>query len=1059
MLKWILAVTLAACAFAVEPKPYFTEPALSPDGSEIAFVSGGDIWTVPARGGEARLLVSNPASESAPRYSPDGRYLAFTSTRTGSGDVYLLTLASGELKRLTFDDSNEQTDGWSPDSKWVYFSSSARNIAGMEDIYRVSISGGTPAVVSTDRYLTQYFAAPAPDGHTLAFTARGNAGSQWWRKGHSHLDESEIWLRRESSQQASPAAYQRITEGGAKEVWPMWARDGRSLFYMSDRSGAQNIWRKPLDGAARQITRFSDGRVIWPSISNDGRAIVFERDFRVWKLDTESGKAAPVEIARRGVAAGPAVQHVSLNGQFQELALSPDGKKVAFTSHGEVFAASAKEGGEAARITHTAAPESGLAWAPDSLRLAYVSDREGNARLYLYDFATGAETRLTTAGPDAAPRFSPDGKSIAFLRDGHELRIFDLASKQERTLATGYFDHAPFIEQGPFAWSPDSQWVAFFNEAGKGFTNVYLAPAAGGAVQPVSFLANSNGRAMAWAPDGKYLLFTTNQRTENNQLARVDLTLRTPRFREDQFHDLFKEETPRTSVPSGGSSKTAAATSPAPKPAPQPVKIVFEDIRRRLSFIATGVDTDEAVISPDGKTAVLVASAAGQQNLYSYSLDDLSREPAVARQLTSTPGRKSWVQFTPDGKEVFYLDRGGISSVSLDQRQPKPLAVAAEMDVDFSTEKLAVFEQAWTYIRDNFFDAKYNGVDWNAVHAQYQPLIAGSATPEEMRRLLAMMVGELNASHMGASNPPGGQQSVTGRLGLRFDRGVYESSGKLQITEVIALSPADVAGIKSGETLEAVDGVAMGPAVNLAVNLDEQLDHKIGKRVLLKVSGRDVPVQPISLAAEKNLLYRAWVEQNRAYVSKISNGRLGYVHMQDMSAQALDRLHLDLDAENQSREGVVIDLRNNTGGFVNAYALDVFARRPYLKMTGRGRQETPARTALGQRALEAPTVLVTNQHSLSDAEDFTEGYRALKLGKVVGEPTAGWIIYTSNATLIDGTSFRLPSTRIRDANGADMELHPRPVDIVVSRPVGESETGKDSQLDVAVKTLLNQLVR
>jgi Tol biopolymer transport system component/C-terminal processing protease CtpA/Prc len=1054
MTKWILlAAALASGAGAIEPKPYFTEPALSPDGAEIAFVSGGDIWTVPARGGEARLLVSNPANESAPRYSPDGRYLAFTSTRTGNGDVYRLTLANGELKRLTFDDSNELTNGWSPDSKWIYFSSSARDISGMEDIYRVSVAGGTPMLVSADRYLTEYFAAPSPDGHTLAFNARGNAGSQWWRKGHSHLDESEIWLRREDG--TGGAKYERVTEGGAKEAWPMWTPDGRALFYMSDRSGAQNIWRKPLTGAAKQVTHFTDGRAIWPTISTDGRAIVFERDFRIWRLDTETGKAVPVEISRRGVPAGPAVQHVSLSGQFQELALSPDGKKVAFTSHGEVFAASAKEGGEAERITRTPAPESGLAWAPDSRRLAYVSDRGGNACVYLYDFAAARETPLTATGPDAAPRFSPDGKLIAYLHDGHELRVYDLASKEERTLAAGYFDHAPFIDPGSFAWSPDGQWIAFFNEAGKGFSNVYLAPAAGGPGQAVSFLANSNGRGLAWAPDGKYLLFTTNQRTENNQLARVDLTLRTPRFREDQFHDLFKEETPRTGAPSSGESKPAAGGAPGLKAAPQPVKIAFENIRQRLSFIQTGVDADEAIVSPDGKAAVLVASAAGQQNLYSYSLDELSREPAVARQLTSTPGRKSWVQFAPDGKEVFYLDRGGIASVSLEQRQPKPLAVNAEMDVDFATEKLAAFEQAWAYIRDDFFDPKYNGVDWNAVHATYEPLIAGAATPEEMRRLLSMMVGELNASHMGANNPAGPPQSATGRLGLRFDRKTYESSGKLKITEVIPLSPTDVAGVKPGETLDAVDGVAM----SAGVNLDEQLDRKIGKRTLLKVSGRDVPVQPISLAAEKNLLYRAWVEQNRAYVAKISNGRLGYVHMQDMSAQALDRLHLDLDAENHSRQGVVIDIRNNNGGFVNAYALDVFTRRPYLKMTERGRQEAPARTALGQRALEAPTVLVTNQHSLSDAEDFTEGYRTLQLGKVVGEPTAGWIIYTSNTTLIDGTSFRLPSTRIRDAAGADMELHPRPVDIAVSRPVGESETGKDSQLDAAVKTLLAQLVR
>jgi tricorn protease len=1061
MIRTLCVLLLSAAVLpAVDPKPYLGEPALSPDGGEIAFISGGDIWTVPSRGGEARLLVSHPATESAPHYSPDGKYLAFTSTRTGNGDVYLLTFATGELKRITFEDSSELVDGWSADSKYIYYSSSARDIAGMNDIYRVSREGGTPMQVTADRYTGEYFGAPAPDGQTLAFTARGQAGGQWWRKGHSHLDESEIWLRHEGA----PATYERVTDGGAKEVWPMWARDGRSLFYMSDRSGAQNIWHRPLKGAAKQITKFTDGRVVWPSISADGRNIVFERDFRIWKLDTESGKAAPVEIVRRGVPASPTVQHLSLSGQFQDLRLSPDGKKVAFVSHGEVFAASAKEASEAARLTQTTSAESQLAWAPDSRRLAYVSDRNGQPQIYLYDFGSAKETQLTTTGPDAAPRFSPDGKSLAFLRDGKELRVMDVGSHQERPVALAYFDKPPLLSDMPFSWSPDSQWLAYFNESGKAFSNVYVAPAKGGTGQPVSFLANTEGRAPIWSPDGKYLLFITGQRTEQSQVARIDLVLRTPHFREDTFRDLFKEEparpVPNTTAPAPPADAKPADVKPADtKPAdtaakgktPEPVKIVFEGIHDRLTLLNTGVDVGSVTISPDGKTAVLVASAAGQQNLYSYPLDELSRDPRVARQLTSTPGGKNSVQFTPDSKEVFFLERGSISSISLDNRVVKPLAVTAEMDVDFAREKMEVFQQAWTAIRDQFFDPKFNGVDWDAVHAQYEPLIAGSSTPDEMRRLLNLMVGELNASHLGAGSGPAGP--TTGRLGVRFDRAEYESSGRLKVTEVIPLSPANVSGIKPGDVIEAVDGVAIDPHSNL----DALLDYKIGKRVALKVSGKEVPVQPVNLTTEKALVYREWVEQNRAYVAKISGGKLGYVHMQDMSEQAMDRLHLDLDAENQSRQGVVVDLRNNSGGFVNAYALDVFSRRPYLKMTERGKPEAPARAVLGQRALEAPTVLVVNQHSLSDAEDFTEGYRALKLGKVVGEPTAGWIIFTWGTTLMDGTSFRLPHSRIRGADGTDMELHPRPVDVQVSRPIGESYTGKDSQLDAAVKTLLGQL--
>jgi C-terminal processing protease CtpA/Prc len=211
------------------------------------------------------------------------------------------------------------------------------------------------------------------------------------------------------------------------------------------------------------------------------------------------------------------------------------------------------------------------------------------------------------------------------------------------------------------------------------------------------------------------------------------------------------------------------------------------------------------------------------------------------------------------------------------------------------------------------------------------------------------------------------------------------------------------------------------------------------------------------MAAEKNLIYRQWVDQRREYVAKASGGRLGYVHMPDMSGDSLDQLYMDLDTDNHSRDGVVIDVRNNNGGFVNVYAIDVLARRPYLNMTMRGLPTAPARTVLGQRALELPTILVTNQHSLSDAEDFTEGYRSLALGKVVGEPTAGWIIYTWGGQLLDGSGMRLPRVRITTREGQDMELHPRPVDIPVTRPIGESYTGRDSQLDAAVKELLAQI--
>jgi tricorn protease len=1048
--------------------PSFAEPGISPDGSTIAFVSGGDIWEVPARGGDARLLVSHPATESRPLFSPDGKMLAFTSTRTGNGDVYVLTIATGDVTRLTFDDANELVSGWSADGQSVLFQSNSHEISGMLDVYRVRAGGGTPMPVAADRYTTEYFAASSAGSEAVAITARANAGSQWWRKGHSHLDESEIWIVKGATVPAATPTYTQITNGGAKDAWPMWAAGGKGLYFVSDRSGAQNIWAvSSLDvqgatapAAAKQITTFKDGRVLWPSISKDGKSIAFERDFGIWTVDTATGQAREVPIVLRGAPAAASIEHRTFSDQLQELALSPDGKKAAFTVHGEIFSVSAKDGGDAVRVTDTAGEEGEIVWAPNSRQLAYMSDRDGTNHLYTYDFGTGKETQLTAgAERDDMPRYSPDGKWIAFERNSKELRVIDPATKAEKLLASGIFDTPPFADSRDFEWSPDSRFIAYLTAGTKAFQNVHVVPATGGDTRAVSFLANSNAGSLSWSPDGTYLTFATSQRTEPGDVMRIDLLPRTPKFREDQFRDLFREEQPKTPAEPAAVPAPPAPVPPAQAGAKRPVEIVYEEIRRRATALPVGIDVARQEISPDGKWLLLTASAAGQQNLYVFPIDELSKEPAIARQLTSTPGAKRSAHFTADSKEVYYLDRGRLFNVTLEKREPKAITVAAELDVDFSREKSEAFRQAWTYLRDQFFDEKMNGVDWNAVRTVYEPRVAGTRTPDEMRRVLSLMLGELNASHMGISAPPQGTQVSLGRLAADFDRAEYDAGGRLKVASVVPLGPAIVGGVKAGDYILKVDG----HTVDVRANLDALLDHTIGKRIALSVAStptgapREVIVKPVDQPTEKALRYRQWVEQRREYVAKASGGRLGYVHMFDMSANALAQLHVDLDADNHAKQGVVVDVRNNNGGFVNVYAIDVFARRGYMNMMARGYPLVSSRPQLGQRALELPTILVTNQHSLSDAEDFTEGYRSLKLGKVVGEPTAGWIIFTGGVALIDGSVLRMPSQKIFAADGTPMEMHPRAVDVAVTRPVGESYSGKDSQLDAAVAELLKQL--
>ncbi len=778
------AVRQNAPARAAAVRPLY-DPGISPDGSEVAFVSGGDIWTAPIAGGDARLLISNPATESRPVYSPDGKQLAFVSTRTGGGDIYVFTFATGEVRRMTFDDAAEQLNAWSRDGKWLYFSTPSHDIAGQNDIYRIGTEGGTPMPVCADRFTNEFFSAPSPDGQTIALNARGNASGQWWRKGHSHLDESEIVL----CHPGAPPTYTSFTDGQAKELWPMWSADGKSLYYISDRDSAENIWVKPLNGTPRAVTHFRDGRVLWPAISNDGRTIVFERDFGIWKFNVASGEATRVAITLRGAPAGPVVEHRSLTNGFEELELSPDGKKVAFTVHGQVFAASSKDGGDAARVTSSMGAEDEIAWAPDSRELVYVSDRDATPHLFTYDFTTRTENRLTNGPePDTQPQFSPDGKQLAFLRNAKQLVVMDLATKQERIVATGSLDRPPLGSARPFVWSPDSKWLAFLPVADRNFRNVTIVPATGGNAKPATFFSNVFADDVTWSPDGTYILYNTRQRTELGQVARVDLVPRAPRFREDQFRDLFKEETPRTIAPARQSDTTPRQTDTTP-PADEstrqnppaagaqpktvkPVEIVWEDIRRRLSLLPVGVDVDALSISPDGKSLLMTANAAGQQNLYLYSLDELAREPAVARQLTSTAGSKSDAQFSPDGKEVYYIQMGRIEAVSVDSRQVRPVNITAELDGNFASEKMEVFHQAWSYLHDNFFDPQMNGVDWNAESTKYEPYVAGSATPDEMRRVISLMIGDLNASHSGI-NPggAGGGRGAPGtaRLGISFD--------------------------------------------------------------------------------------------------------------------------------------------------------------------------------------------------------------------------------------------------------------------------------------------------
>ena len=515
--------------------------------------------------------------------------------------------------------------------------------------------------VSADRYTSEFFAAPSPDGQRVAFRARGNSAGQWWRKGHSHLDESELWLMHD----AATPRYEQLTERGAKQMWPMWTRRrqepvlrlrsqwraepvaaharcgpaaGHAL-HRRPRAVAHHLLRRPDDRVRARLRDLEDGHVGRPCSASADRQARCAGDAAARSRDAQQRVPGSLDLAR-WPQSGVRRPRRNLGGRLHETAATPSASPAA---------------SRASRRS---------SWTPDSRRIVYVSERNGIGQLFLYDFTTSGETQLTSATlGDSAPVVSPDGKTLAFVRDGKELRALDLASKQERVLAKGHLSRS---NRG-LAWSPDNRWIAYIGVTNPSFRNIFAVPA-GRRREPRRHRdAQRQRQQRSWSPDGTYIIFNTNQRTEPGEAVRVDLILKTPRFREDRFRDLFRDEPPRA----GGRREPGRQTKRRVRRRRTPVDIVFDDIRRRLSILPVGVDVNAQSISPDGRSLLLTATAEGQQNLYVYSLDELSREPAVARQLTSTAGAKADAQFTPDSREVFYLEQGRITVIPIETRQAR----------------------------------------------------------------------------------------------------------------------------------------------------------------------------------------------------------------------------------------------------------------------------------------------------------------------------------------------------------------------------------------------------
>jgi len=1057
----VVVVVAAATALGVEA-PLPRHPAPSPDGTSVAFSWQGDLWIVPAGGGQARRLTAHPAAERHPVWSRDGSWIAFASDRYGNLDVFALpTDGSAAPRRLTFASVDDQPVDFSADGNSVLFTSDrAESLHRMPGLYTVPLGGGTPALSMP---ALGRLASYSPDGRALAFV-RGD--TEWARRGYRGAANRDIWLY------TADREYVRLTDFEGDDDAPCWV-DDHTLTFLSARSGRKNVFLLDLVTAqARQLTHHQGTDVRFPRLSADGSLLAYEFEDAVWTVPAGGGEPTRLHVEVPADQVANLRQRRVATKNAEQLALSPDGTLAAFVVHGEVFvtAVLSKEDQEIAapptvQVTATQAPESDLAWAPDGSRLLFSSARAGNLDLFLTrreddavpwteSFTFPVEQLTSSPAEEHLGEFSPDGGQIAFVRGKGELVVLDLARRTETVL----LEHWATPE---FEWSPDGEWLAYSTPDMHDNSEVWIVPAAGGEAYNVSRHPDDDTDPR-WSPDGKRLVWISERHgltadVWGTWLQRADHQ-RTPAEWLAYWKEKAKAEEDKKESPDGESgARDKEGEEGKPAKLPQ-VRIDFDGLWERATAI-TELKGDEGfgLVSPDGKRVVFSSDHEGERDLYSVRWDgkDITR-------LTEDGQEPEQVQFERSGKTLFYLDSDGvIKRVGLDAKAGDPVPFAARYEVDAMAERGAVFDQAWRALDEWFYDPDFHGVDWQAMHDIYRPWALAASHERDFEDVMNLMLGELNSSHQRYRGPRAevaGEQ--TGWIGAAFDPAA--GGPGILVAEVLRDSPADRhdVALRAGERILAVNGQEVGPSTNVF----ELFADTVQQRVALTVRAVDgaerrVVVIPCDESAQQQYRYQQWVRERRQLVEELSQGRLGYLHIQGMSIPSFEEFERDLYAAGHDREGLIIDVRSNGGGWTTDYLLAVLNVRRHAFTVPR--DADPAERAYPQSRLPLaawtkPALTLCNEESYSNAEVFSWAFQELRRGLLVGWPTFGAVISTGSASLLNGGVVRLPMRGMYVAGtGLNMENNGARPDVLVAQPPEQdTATDRDNQLEKAVAIFL-----
>ena len=1042
-----IVVLIAMPCLGTEPIVMGRYPAPSPDGRALAFSYAGDLWTVPIDGGWATRITVHEAYDKFPVWSPDGSEIAFSSDRSGNDDIFVMDARGGQPTQLTHFSNSDLLCGWRPDGRGIIFAS-WRNFVyhRLPLLWQVERDGGTPTKVMPE-YADE--GRISPDGQWLAF-ARGR--DRWWRKGYRGSGQIDVWLYNFETKE-----YRQLTTHDGHDRWPMWGGDSQTIYYVSDQDGTFNMWRTDLLGEVKtQLTFHKKDGVRFPSIARNGSVIAYERGSDVWTLQTAEGEPRRLEILAPSDQKTNPIERKTCSSKATEMEISPDEKEVAFVVRGEIYVTRLKEdeSTKAMKVTDNPARDYDIVWAPGGDTLVFVSDRAGNRDVYLV-YSTDQEQRRLSKSlnrridqltdskeEDHGPRFSPDGKKIGFVRGNGELWVMDRDGSNERRILKGWAEPT-------FAWSPDSRWIAYSRVDEEFNEDVFIMPADGGTSVNITRHPD-NDIGPVWSDDGRKLGFISRRMGDTEDVWFVFLQRKDDEMTKEDWEE---EEEKGKEEKKGEKDEEEEKKEEEEK---VEVKIDFEGIHKRLRRV-TSLPGEEArpAISPDGKMFAFSSNNEGKSDLWVVQWDG-----EEVKQVTEGGADPSHIRWDGKSEKIYYMKSGGtFHSISKDGGSGKGYPFAARLVIDHQAERLQMFDEAWRILNDSFYDPEFHGADWQASKEKYRPMAAQVQSQQDFYDVVRLMIGELNASHLGIYGPDPDVAVQTGMLGLTYDES-YTGRG-LRIESVMPHGPCDQeeSRLQPGELIVAVDATVLEDDTNLY----ELLVDKVGEKIQLEVRGKDgtertVVLRPIDYGEYVDREYDRWVKEKQHRVESESNGKIGYLHIRGMGIPSLERFEMELYSVANGREGLIIDVRNNGGGWTTDYLLAILSPRPHAITVPRGGGEGYPQVRRPLYAWSKPIVAMCNQYSYSNAEIFSHAVKTLERGKLVGMTTPGAVISTGGTTLIDGSWFRIPFRGwYVEGTMANMEKVGAVPDYIVEVQPGDVARGVDRQLERAVEVLMEEL--